>query len=89
MWGGAAPILILVGAWRASGWSLAALAALSVLWTRIYSSSRRRGVTNGDAANYATHCVLGKVAGFAGTLRFAWNRVLRRRPASLIQSKGR
>lgn len=88
VWGGMVPILILVGAWRTSGWGLAGLAALAVLWARIYSDSRRRGVTSGDAANYAAHCVLAKIAGFMGTLRFAWNRVFRRGPASLIQSKG-
>ena len=87
LWGGAIPGLSVAAAWPTSGRSLALLGALAILWSRIYLGGRRGGAAASGAALYASHCVLGKIAGFVGVLVFAWNRLVRRRPTSLIEHK--
>lgn len=78
-WGGALPAGIVLGAAPTGGWSLLGLAGYGLLWARIYRSRRRAGSPPAEARDFAGFCVLGKLAGFLGVLRFGWKRLLRTR----------
>jgi glycosyltransferase involved in cell wall biosynthesis len=87
VWGGLVPAVILLAAWPAPGLSLCLLGLLGVMWGRIYLGQRRSGARMGDAALYASHCLLVKVAECPGVILFAWNRLLRRRATRPIEHK--
>jgi len=87
VWGGAIPLTSVLGAWSTSGLSLLLLGAIVVQWLRIFAGARREGANRGDAALYASHCVVGKVGQFGGVALFVWNRAFRRRATRLIEHK--
>lgn len=87
LYGGAIPIAALLGLWPTRGASLLLLALWAIAWRGVYRDTRLRRPA-GDAAVYATVCVLGKLAEFQGVLTFAWNHLVRRRATALIEYKG-
>ncbi len=87
-WGGVLPALSVGMVWATSGLSLVLLCLYIPLWLRIQRSKRMDGYSPGHARLYATACLLGKVAELNGALRFAWTRLLRKQPSTLIEYKG-
>jgi GT2 family glycosyltransferase len=68
------------------GLGLALLLAYPALWLRIVGRRRARGARFGDAALYASFCILGKFPELAGTFKYWWNSGLGRR-TRLIEYK--
>ncbi len=87
LYGGAVPAASLLLFPLTSGASLALLLAWVLPWRGVYRDVRPRH-TRGDAARYATACVIGKLAECTGALTFAWNHGVRRRATTLIEYKG-
>ena len=81
------PAVSLLTALPTSGWSLLGLVAFGIPWAGAYRAGRRRAGP-GDAAFYATGCLIGKFAELEGALRLAWNRLARGRRSALIEYKG-
>ena len=69
-WGGALPLLSLVLAWPTNGLSLVLLGLYGLLWCRIAWTRLKQDDPTGDAALYATFCVLGKFPQFVGQFTF-------------------
>lgn len=87
VWGGVVPAAGVVGAVPTLGLSLVPWLGYPVLWARSYGDRRRRGDPARHAALYATACIGGKVADFAGMWRFVWNRWVRHAPTRLMEHK--
>lgn len=85
-WGLVLPAVVAVSAPLTGGLGLALLLAYPALWARILLRRRAGGEASGDAALYATFCVLGKFPLFAGAARHRWNRNRGRR-SRLIEYK--
>lgn len=83
---GALPFLAFLGAPFSGGWSLLLLALPLLLWLRVFRAYRS-AVGTRPAGIYATACVLGKVAELQGVVKYAWRRLLSRRPSGLIEYK--
>ena len=86
-WAGALPLVTLAMASTTGGASLVLFGGYGLLALRVYRHRARAGDLAGDAALYATACVVGKFAELEGVLRFGWNRLLRRRRSALIEYK--
>ncbi len=69
-WGGALPLLSLVLAWPTNGLSLLLLGLYVLLWCRIAWTRLKQDDTTGDAALYATFCVIAKFAQFIGFVSY-------------------
>jgi glycosyltransferase involved in cell wall biosynthesis len=89
VWAVFLPLLILWAASERSAWSLVLLSAYGVLFARIVRSTHARGVDTRTAALYACACIIGKFAELEGVFRFAWARLVRRRPSRLIEYRKR
>ena len=88
LWGGCLPAVSLALAWPTGGWSVLLLGGLGVPWARVYNDTRRsKRRRPGEAAIYASACLLGKVAEVQGAATFAWNHFVRRRASELIEYK--
>lgn len=85
VWGAVLPALALVSAPWTGGLGLALLLAYPAQWGRIALRYRARS-SPGDAALYATSCVLGKLPEAAGASRYWWGR-WRGRRSGLIEYK--
>lgn len=80
------PLLLVAMSWYWLGWwSLGWLLLYPLLWVRIWWQARKR-MKLGDAALYATFCVIAKFAHLQGMLRFHSTRFLGRR-SQLIEYK--
>ncbi len=87
-WGLVLPFLAVLLAPATRGLSLGILVALlATLLVRIWRRRTLRGDEPGDAALYATACVLGKFAGAWGVLRFAVSRGLLKGSSRIIEYK--
>jgi GT2 family glycosyltransferase len=86
-YGGAVPGASVLLLPPTAGASLLLLLTWALPWRGVYRETRKRH-TPGDAARYATACVIGKLAEFHGALTFAWNHAIRRRATALIEYKG-
>lgn len=84
-WGLAIPSVMAIAMAIAGAPALLFLLAYAALWGRI-AARRRREDEAGQAALYASFCVLGKFAELVGMARYWWNR-LRGVPARLIEYK--
>jgi len=80
------PVIAVAAAPATSGLSLALFAAHALLYLRVARHRRRAGDRRRDAALYALFCVIAKFAHLAGALRYAMNRLFRRR-AAIIEYK--
>jgi GT2 family glycosyltransferase len=87
-WSLGPPALALAGAWLAGPAGLLALALYGVLFARVYRARRGLADPPRHAALYGAALVVGKLAELQGAARYAWNRIVRRRPTALIEYKG-
>jgi glycosyltransferase involved in cell wall biosynthesis len=87
-WGVGLPLLILVLAWPTRGASLLLLSSYLVLYWRTQRYGLRRGWSVPDARLYAFWCVLSRFPNALGVIIY-WFRQMTRRPARLIEYKGR
>ncbi len=87
-WGAALPLAAVGGIPMTAGLSLLALAGYLTLWRRVKRYRQTCGDEEAAADQYATYCVLGKLAQAAGAIQFFWNRLVRGRRSVLIEYKG-
>ena len=88
VWGAIVPVLALGLLWPSGGWSSILLASYLVLALRIFRSSRRRGLSPGDARLYALSCTLGKFPQAFGQLRYWVKRAQGKRSALIEYKRG-
>jgi glycosyltransferase involved in cell wall biosynthesis len=85
-WGLLLPATAFLSALFTHGLGLALLAGYPILWLRVLRGRRARGDAAGDAALYASFCVLGKFPELGGMAMYWWNR-RRGRRARIIEYK--
>lgn len=86
VWGVGVPVLSVGLALPTLGGSLSLLGLYAVLYKRIHADRVTRGDRPEDASLYAKYTVLGKAPQARGAIQF-YSRLLRRKPASLIEYK--
>lgn len=86
VWAGVLPLFIALLAWPTNGLSLLLLGLYGLLWCRIAWTRRRQDDMAGDAAIYATFCVIAKFAQLIGSVIYLCGR-LTGRSTGLIQTK--
>lgn len=85
-WGLLWPAVTCATALATGGLGLLLLAAYPALWLRILVRCRASGKATGDAALFASSCVLAKFWGAAGLVKYRWHEARGRR-ATLIEYK--
>ena len=70
VWTGVLPLFIALLAWPTNGLSLLLLGLYGLLWCRIVWTRQRQDDMAGDAALYATFCVIAKFAQLIGLVSY-------------------